>query len=279
MTNSHALTIYETGDPHGIPLLLIHGGGGGVWAWREALKSLGDFRCLLAELPEHGDSRSNGPFSIPSAAQGILEAVQSRTAGGRVHVFGHSVGGQIVVEMLARAPETLLSAIISGAQLLPMPGYGLGVYSEHVMALVYWLGIAPWKHSDAWMRWNMRQAAGIPETFFEDFKTNFQGLTRDSWAHVMSENYRYRLPAGLEKANIPVLLIAGPHETADIQPTNRLLRQLLPESRSVLLPNNRGWSTAQEHNWPMNDPELCSQVIRAWIQGRPLPEGMRDAEE
>lgn len=268
---ANALTVVEKGNPHGVPLVLIHGGAGGVWTWDEVVESLMDYRCILPELPEHGTRPSAEAFTIQSAAQSILQVIEERAPGTKVHVFGLSVGGQIVVEMLSRAPEMISSAVISGAQLLPVPGNRLGIYSERAMALVYWLGIHPWKHNDAWIRWNMRASTGIPDSFFTRFKRNFQNLTRDSWAHVMSENYRYRAPSGLEKADLPVLLIAGVHETKDVQPTNRLLTSLLPNSRSMLLSQKLGWSAAQEHNWPMNAPELCASVIRAWAEGRALP--------
>jgi pimeloyl-ACP methyl ester carboxylesterase len=263
-------TFYEYGNPQGVPVVLIHGGAGGAWTWDETVKFLGDFYCLLPELPEHGRNHNNGRFTVESAALGILKLIRERVPGGRAHVVGLSVGGQVAVEMLARAPETLLSAVVSGAQLLPVPGYRLGIYSEAAMSLVYWLGIAPWKHNDAWIRLNMRASTGIPDEYFDAFKRNFQGLTRGGWAHVMSENYRYRAPAGLENADVPVLLVAGPHETVDIQPTNRLLMKLLPCGRSVQVGQGRGWSAAQEHNWPLNDPELCAAMIRAWVVGQPL---------
>ncbi len=274
MKTPDSITVFESGNPSGIPLVLIHGGGGGVWAWDETTKYLGDFRCLLPELPEHGGSRFNGPFRIESAAQKITRAICERVPGGKAHFIGHSVGGQIVLEILSRAPETVSSAIVSGAQLLPVPGYHLGIYSETAMALVYWLGIFPWKNNAAWIRINMKIAAGIPESFFDRFTRNFQQLTRASWAHVMSENYRYRLPTGLEHARSPVLLIAGTRETVDIQPTVRLLRRVLPNARAFLVGEGRNWTAPQQHNWPMNAPELCAQTIRAWVCGSALPHGL-----
>ncbi len=278
MNTTKSVKIIERGNPQGIPLVLIHGGAGGVWTWDETVNFLSDFRCLIPELPEHGSSQSNGPFTIETAAQGIVQSIQEWAPSGKAHVFGLSVGGQIVVEMLAREPAFWASAIISGAQVLPVPGYRLGIYSEQAMALVYWLGIHPWKKNDAWIRWNMRASAGIPDRYFAAFKQNFQGLTRDSWAHVMGENYRYRAPTGLEKANLPVLLIAGVHETIEIQPTNRFLHRLLPNNRSVLLRLGDGAKVSQEHNWPFNAPELCARVIRAWVNGMPLPDAFRDSE-
>lgn len=255
---------------------MIHGGGGGVWSWDEVVKYLNDFRILMPELPEHGSSQNTGPFTIGSAAESIVQMIGAHVPGGKAHVFGLSVGGQIVVEMLARAPEAMLSAIVSGAQLLPIPGYNLGIYSEQAMATIYWLFIHPWKSWDAWIRFNMRTSAGIPDTYFRQFKQNFQNLTRNSWAHVMSDNYRYRTPMGLGNANLPVLLIAGPREKIDIQPSNRLLGRVLPNCRQVLLSNTRGWSTPKEHNWVFSAPELCAQVIRAWAGNQPLPAGLKD---
>lgn len=271
MATTGSITFFESGAPQGTPLVLIHGGAGGVWTWDETLQYLSGFRCFLPELPEHGSSQANGPFTVKDTAARIVDLIRQKVPGGKAHVFGLSVGGQIVVEMLARSPEVFSSAIISGAQLLPVPGYKIGIYSERIMALIYWLGIHPWKHNDAWIRWNMRSSAGIPENFFERFKVNFQGLNRNTWAHVMSENYRYRTPAGLEKATTPVLLIAGAHETIDIQPTNRLLSSLFPNNRSVTIKPGLGWTAPQEHNWPLKVPELCARTIKAWVAGQPLP--------
>lgn len=267
-------TYDEYGDPRAVPIVLIHGGAGGAWTWQDTVKSLGDFYCLLPELPEHGRNQANGRFTVELAALQIIRLIRERIPGGRAHVVGLSVGGQVAVEMLARAPETLLSAVVSGAQLLPVPGYRLGIYSEAAMSLVYWLGIAPWKQNDAWIRLNMRASTGIPDAYYDVFKRNFQGLTRGGWAHVMSENYRYRAPAGLEGADVPVLLVGGPHETVDILPTNRLLKSLLPRSRSVLVGQGCGWSAAQEHNWPLNAPALCAAMVRAWVSGQALPAGL-----
>lgn len=271
MVTEEQLIYYESGDPNGAPLVLVHGGGGGIWGWEEMLKSLPGFHCYLPELPEHGSSQKNGPFTVKATAKTILGMIRERIPGGRAHCFGHSVGGQVLVEMLAEEPERVSTAIISGAQVLPVPGYRLGIYSEPMMALLYWLGIAPWKHNDAWIRWNMHSLAGIPENFFERYKKNFQGLTRDTWAHVMNENYRYRAPQGLEQAHVPVLLIAGAHETIDIQPTNRYLMGRFPESRSILLDPQLNWPTPQEHNWPLSAPQLCAQTIQMWVEQRSFP--------
>jgi len=212
MNISVSLNIFEYGNPHGTPLILIHGGAGGVWTWEETVKHLGEYRCLLPELPEHGSSQSSGPFSIRATAAQIIQYIRQQIPGGKAHIAGLSVGGQVAIEMLGLAPEAVLSAVVSGALAFPLPGYRLGLYSEAAMTLLYWLGVFPWKKNDAWIRLNMKTMSGMPESSFQAFKRNFQSLTRSGWAHAMSEFYRYRLPEGLETVETPVLLVAGVHE-------------------------------------------------------------------
>ncbi len=157
----------ESGSPQGKPLILIHGGAGGTWTLEEAAGYLDEFHCFIPELPEHGGSIHNGPFSIQSTAQQILKAVQERRPGEALNVFGLSVGGQIALDMLALDPGAFSSAIISSALAVPVPGYHLGLYSRFVMSLVYWLAVFPWKGCDAWIRWTMRTSAGISDEHFE----------------------------------------------------------------------------------------------------------------
>lgn len=276
MTFIQGLAVKETGDPQGAPVLLIHGGGGANWAWDETAALLPEFHCLMPDLPEHGSSRETCPFTIKDAAGRLAGIIRQVVPGQKAHIVGLSVGGQIAIQMLASTPQVIWSAVVSGAQVVALPGYRLGLYSERMMALVYWLGIHFWKQSDPWIRMNMQWMAGIPDSYFESFRQNFRAMTRNGWAHPMSENYRYRLPAGLESAAAPVLLIGGTKETVDIQPSLRLLQTALPRSRSVLVGNGRRWSTAQQHNWPMVAPELFAQTVRTWITGQPLPTELVD---
>jgi pimeloyl-ACP methyl ester carboxylesterase len=272
MSSTLGLFVKETGLSGGIPIVLIHGGGGALWTWDEVVPLLHDYRCILPDLPEHGQTGLNvGPFSISGSADLLADLIRQRSPTGKAHVVGLSVGAQIGVEMLAKTPDVLESAVISSAQLCPEPGDGWGIYSESAMAAVYWLGIAPFKHSDRWIRMNMKYSAGIPGRYFEAFRRNFQSITRDGWAHVMADNFRYRLPDGLGKAHLPVLLVAGTKETGTIRVSHQLLAEKLPNAKAVLIGNHKTWSVAQEHNWPMNDPAVFARMVRAWVEGEALP--------
>jgi pimeloyl-ACP methyl ester carboxylesterase len=273
MKSPNSLNVFEYGNQSGDPIIFIHGGAGGVWTWHDTIERLPEYHCILPELPEHGSSQDIGPFSIHDTAKRIIRYIEENNIEGP-HLVGLSVGGQVVIEMLALAPGLIKSAVMSGALAIPIAGYKLGIYSETVMSLLYYVGVLPWKKNDSWIRLNMKTSAGMPDSSFEHFKRNFQSLSLNGWKHAMSEYYRYRLPAGLEKANIPVLLIAGAHEKIDVQPTNKLLTNILPLYKSVVLGNDQQWSAAQEHNWSVTLPEICAATIQAWITQSDLPKAI-----
>jgi pimeloyl-ACP methyl ester carboxylesterase len=270
----NGIAIHETGKQDSTPILFIHGAAGGAWCWRDVVRLLPDFYCIAPDMPEHGDSRDNKPFTIDSTTDQLLELMRSLSPGKKVNVVGLSVGAQIAVEMLSKAPENISTAIVSGAQGIELPGYRLGIYSEFAMALIYTLGIKPWKNNDRWIRWNMRQSAGIPENFFAEFKKNFQELTRDSWSRPMAENYRFRIPQGIQFVDPPVLLVGGDKETADVLPTIEKLLSMIPGSQAALIGNHPEWTAPQQHNWPLNDPVLFSKMVREWVTRQEITEGL-----
>lgn len=271
MSPRKSLNIYQSGNPNGIPVIFIHGGAGGVWNWMPTVRRLENISAYLPELPEHGSSRFLGPFSIHSTADEIIRMIREQIPGGKAHLVGLSVGGQVALDILARAPDIILNAVISGSLALPLPGYSLGIYSEAVMKMLYKLFIRPWRQNDRILRWMMKSMTGISETYFSEFKQNLQSITLSGWTHTMSEYYRYRLPHGIQSVQNPVLLVAGEHETVEVLPTHRLLHRVLPNNHSVILGSSQNWSAAREHNWSTTLPDLCARTVNAWIHQSTLP--------
>jgi pimeloyl-ACP methyl ester carboxylesterase len=271
MRKVDGMVINEAGNVDGEIIIFIHGGAGGSWCWSQTVELLPEFHSFFPDLPEHGKSMSVKPFSIKDASTRLIDLIQKISSSKSVNLVGLSVGGQIVLEMLSAKPDLIKTAIVSGAQVIESPGYKLGIYSELAMSFVYWVGIAPWKQNDFWIRWNMRGSAGISDSLFPEFKANFQGLTRSSWSHAMNENYKYRIPKGLEEVNSKILLVTGTKEVSDTQPSIRIIEKLLPESMAIVFGQDRNWTMSQQHNWPMNDPELCARLVRQWVTNQTFP--------
>jgi pimeloyl-ACP methyl ester carboxylesterase len=263
------LHLHETGNSSAPTLLFIHGGGGAGWMWKPQLSALTDFHCLVPDLPEQGQSMAEKPFSIARSADLLADLIRSRAHQGKATVVGLSEGAQVGLEMLARYPGQVERAILSSPLVRPMPSAEM--ITSDLVAWSYRWFVAPFKRNDWWVRINMKYAAGVPETYFNDFRRSFQELTESGFTNLMVENQRFRLPVGLEQATNPTLVVCGKSEYPAMRQSVREVAAALPNGRACAVQHPQKLSLAEEHNWNLTAPELFTAMVRAWETGQPLP--------
>jgi pimeloyl-ACP methyl ester carboxylesterase len=105
-------------------LVLVHGyfGGGSQWAAQKV--AFGDqFQVITPDLPGFGDNnRSTAPETIKGFAINVFRQLDALGVH-RFHLAGHSMGGMIVQEMVALAPERIQKLVLYGTGPLGlMPG-------------------------------------------------------------------------------------------------------------------------------------------------------------
>jgi len=259
-------------------LVFLHGGGAGGWMWRRQVEYFKDrYHCLVPDLPEQGESRNVGPFTIEAAADCVAGMIRSLAANGRAHVVGLSEGAQVLVALLSRHPEVVERAVCSSAALRPMPGSKL--YTRGMFRLSYRWFMAPFRNNDGWIRLNMRYSAGITEEYFEDFKQSFKEMSESGFVNLMFESTHYCLPNGLGKAVVPVLVAAGEKEYPAMIQSAKDLVSAMPQAQGVMVALGKGSSLAKEHNWAITAPDLFNETVSAWIEGLPLPQELKPLEE
>ena len=268
MTNSLAFT--EVHGDKDRTLVFLHGGGCAGWMWDAAIACLPGYHCLVPDLPEHGASALVKPFSMQLAAQKTLELIRSHAHGGRAVVVGLSEGAQVAVQMLADAPESISGALISSALLLPMPG-GRLYSSPGLISALFKLSVPPFRNNDAWIRLNMKYAAGIPEAYFTQFKATFQATGESQFVNLMVANQTFRLPKNLQKADLPVLVTCGRHELKAMRESARLLSKELPQAQLRWIDLGKGSGLASEHNWALTAPQAFAESLQHWLEGKTLP--------
>lgn len=262
------LSVYECGPQDAPTICFLHGGGVSGWMWRPQVEAFQDsYHCLIPDLPEHGRSATVQPFTIVDAAHRVAELIRERGHGGRAHVIGLSEGAQITVQLLGSAPEVIDHAIISSALLYPLPGVGL--LGPRTMALIFRLFAAPFLQADWYVRLNMRYGNALPEQYFNEVRKDIRRLTAASFTHMLLENQRFRMPAGLDRVQVPALVVAGQHEVALVRRSVRDLAATLPEGRGYLVTFSK--RAADEHSWNLQRPALFNAVTRAWFTDKPLP--------
>ena len=252
-------------------LVFLHGGGGAGWMWQLVIERMTGYHCLAVDLPEHGGSAQVKPFNMELAAEKTAELIRARAHGGKAVVVGLSEGAQVTVQLLATSPEVCSRAFISSALLLPMPG-AMMYSSRRLIGALFRMSVPPFCNNDAWIKLNMKYAAGIPEEFFTQFKTDFQTMTEDQFVNLMVANQSYRLPAGLEKVTVPVLVVCGRHEYKAMRQSVDRLAKRLPNGKAYLLDMGGRASLTEEHNWALTAPVAFAETLRNWLEDSPLPD-------
>lgn len=262
---------YESTGPEDAPVIVfLHGGGVSGWMWRKQVEALSaSYRCLVPDLPEQGRSVDVGPFSVDYAAACVADLIESETRAGRAHIVGLSEGAQVLLALLSQAPELADRSVCSSAILRPLPGQRL--FTRGMFVLGYRWFVAPFKNNDAWIRLNMRGSAGLDEPWFPDFKRSFQQTTESGFVNLMMQALSFRLPAGLDKADAPVLVISGKHEYAQMRASALDILAALPNAQASTIDFGKGAGLSKEHNWALNAPDLFTRTLKDWIEGRPVP--------
>ena len=96
-------------------LVLVHGFLGGSAQWAAQVDAFSrDFNVVTVDLPGFGlKSGWDAPERIADYADFVLDELSSLGIK-RFHLLGHSMGGMIVQEMTARAPERIESLVLYG---------------------------------------------------------------------------------------------------------------------------------------------------------------------
>lgn len=255
---SERLFVREAGPAQAPTIVFLHGGGVSGWSWQAVVERLPDFHTLVPDLPEHGRSRGAGPFDIPRAAGLAAELIAERAHRGRAVVVGLSLGGQVAVQLLGTTPEPVERAIVSGALLVPMRGRSV----IGPLVRLY----QPFRNIRFLVRANMR-ANGLPARNFAEVAADTRALTAEGFARILAAGLAYRPPSTLRGVAVPVLALAGEREPGASRQSARLLAETLPRAEGRLV---RGMG----HAWPLQAPDLCARVVRAWARQEPLPDAL-----
>lgn len=115
------LHVHQWGDPHGEPLVCLHGvtGYAGVYQ-RLAEERWSDRRVLAFDLRGHGRSGWEPPWTFPTHVADLVETSEAHGLS-TADWIGHSFGGRLVLELAAAHPHLVRRAALLEPvfQLLP----------------------------------------------------------------------------------------------------------------------------------------------------------------
>jgi 3-oxoadipate enol-lactonase len=199
-------------------ILMLHGIGGGHLAFAPQVETFAGsgYRAVAWDMPGYGHSTPIEPYNFKGLAQSciaLIESLQGAAPAAEdgntgIILLGHSMGGMVAQEVVARRPELVSRLILCGTS--PSFGKPDGEWQQEFLAS----RTAP---LDAGQTMAQLADVLVPQMIGPGALPEGVNLARHCMAQVLPSTYRRALEALLQfdrRANlpnihVPTLLIAG----------------------------------------------------------------------
>jgi 3-oxoadipate enol-lactonase len=115
--NIPAFTVLGAGPT----VLMLHGIGGGHLSFAPQVETLASsgYRAVAWDMPGYGRSAPIEPYNFKGLAQSCIALIEALKCG-EVVLLGHSMGGMVAQEVMARRPELVSKLVLCGTS----PSFG-----------------------------------------------------------------------------------------------------------------------------------------------------------
>src|SRR5690242_18096536 len=126
--NGVRLGYRESGDPAGVPAVLLHGTGSSASTWDRLVPRLtaAGYRAIAVDLRGHAASARTGDYALAALRDDLLGLLETRGLFGAL-VIGHSVGGYAALAAALHSPDRIARLVLEDPaapprRLGPVPG-------------------------------------------------------------------------------------------------------------------------------------------------------------
>lgn len=203
----------------GPTVLMLHGIGGGHLAFAPQVETLASsgYRAVAWDMPGYGHSPPIEPYTFKGLAESCITLIESLQCGS-VTLVGHSMGGMVAQEVVARRPELVHRLVLSGTS----PAFGRtpeGQVSESWQREFLAERTAP---LDAGQSMAELAQVLVPRMIGPGSLPEGVRLAQHCMSLVPQATYRRALEAlltfdrrqDLGRIHVPTLLVAGEHDRA-----------------------------------------------------------------
>ncbi len=249
-------------------VVMLHGVGGGRDAWSDATGGTGaavaaaGFLAVAPDLPGYGDSPPIDPYDMAGLAAAVGALVEHLGAR-RAVLVGHSMGGMVAQELVARRPGLVHGLVLSGTS--PAFGRPGGDWQQRFLAE----RLAPLDAGQGMAALAPGLARGMAGADADPARVERCAALM---ARVPEATYRAALHAivgfdrraDLARIAVPTLVIAGEHDRNAAPAVMERMAQAIPGAEYACLPG-------VGHLANMEAPAAFHAVLLAFLRRRFAP--------
>jgi 3-oxoadipate enol-lactonase len=214
----------------GPTVLMLHGVGGGHLAFAPQVETLAGsgYRAVAWDMPGYGRSAPIEPYTFKGLAQSCVALIEGLQCG-TVTLVGHSMGGMVAQEVVARRPELVTRLVLCGTS--PAFGKPDGDWQRDFIAQRTAL-------LDAGKTMSELAQLLVPQMVGPGSLPEGVRLAQHCMSLVNPSTYRRALEAmlsfdrraSLPDIHVPTLLVAGEHDRNAPPDVMKKMAQKIPHS-------------------------------------------------
>lgn len=222
--NINGIKMYCEVYGNGTPVLMIHGNGGSLEAFKKNIPYFAkNYKVIAVDGRAHGKSTDNGEAltfeMMADDFSALLDAMQIKKA----YVIGWSDGGINALLMAMRHPDKVIKLASTGANIWPGP-----------------TGLMPSAWSDMEKQYNAQKA-----------QIRTTAKQKNDWKIFLLDYFQPNIPLfALRTIKCPSLMICGDHDVIPVEHTVQIFKNI-PKANLWVVPNS-GHPTLIEHSEDFN---------------------------
>lgn len=230
-----AVDVAHTVTGEGPPLYLVHGIGSRKSTWDALLPALSEhFTCVAYDLRGHGESPVPPvPYSLDELVAD-LEALRERLGHERIHVMGHSLGGQVGPAYARAHPDRTSSVVLLSTAAGRTEDDSAKV--KGVVAAMRERGVAD-VLTTLVERWYTDEFIAARPDAIEHRIEQVLGTPEDVFLAVFDVYAGTEMLAWLPQVDCPCLVLTGEFDGGCNPRLNAVIADALPDSELVVLPD------------------------------------------
>ncbi|KFN88029.1 alpha/beta hydrolase [Streptococcus equinus JB1] len=217
------MKVVEVGQENRDVIVLLHGGGLSWWQYQSQMELLCEnYHVVLPILDGHAGSDADFT-SIEDNAKRLLDYIDKTYGGSVFLIAGLSIGGQILLEMLALRKDICQYAIVESAAIIP------DKLTAGLVAPLFSMSF-PLIKKKCFAKMQFRYL-GIRADLFEHYYGDTVKLSKQNLIAFTKASSLYQVKKNLKNSLARVRIIVGEKETKKMHASARYLHDLLPDSR------------------------------------------------
>lgn len=217
------MKVVEVGQENQDVIVLLHGGGLSWWQYQAQMDLLCEnYHVVLPILDGHAGSDADFT-SIEDNAKRLLDYIDKTYGGSVFLIAGLSLGGQILLEMLALRKNICQYAIVESAAIIP------DKLTAGLVAPLFSMSFPLIKKK--WFAKVQFCYLGIRADLFEHYYGDTVKLSKQNLIAFTKASSLYQVKKNLKNSLARVRIIVGEKETKKMHASARYLHDLLPDSR------------------------------------------------